>query len=530
MVGRFKTFLAMAALSSILLVVLFACGPEVIAEGGAVEGVATPDAVPAPTPLPSDTPTPALAPPLVPQLSLVFDGDSAAAVDSELVRIDFTVTNWSPSPASDVTLAFEVDAPASFALAHAVSGTCEVSTCDLGSFDGNQSVSGYVVVGAGLGSDSEINVGADLSWLSPNLNTRHSYAQAIVTLAGYGRVEDLEALIWATEVGTSIGSCGESVQVASESVQRSFGPSLHSFAKSDGEKQWKASGVNFNYPVVAGSSVNVHAAEFQSDADYIRSYDALDGTLNWQRILTGNTRGPAAVYGGSVFYTVNHRGGSPVQHYLMSLDASTGLLNWQYHMDQWISTAAVEYGGNIYFASYNGSSYLYAIDPTTGELSRRYETPGKSYDEPLIADDSAYIVTASGRLYSMDLSTGMINWEYRPKGRVSGTPLLSDGNVYIRIRDDEVREYRSLHALDAATGSLQWQYQTGRELLQPAASNGRVFVPTWESVVALDAMTGRPKSLILFHTICAPLTIADGVMYGTARNQNEPIVFAIRID
>ena len=530
MVGRFRTFLAMAVLSSILLVALVACGPRVIAEGGAVEEGATPDAVPAPTPLPSDTPTPAPAQPLAPQLSLVFDSNGASAVDSELVRIDFTVTNWSPSPASDVTLAFEVDAPASFALAHAVSGTCEVSTCDLGSFDGNQSVSGYVVVGAELGSNAEINVGADLSWLSPNLNTRHSYAQAIVTLAGYGRVENLEALIWATEVATTAGSCAESVQVASESVYMSFGPSLHSFAKSDGEKQWKESGVNFFLPVVAGSSVNVHVAEFQSDADYIRSYDALDGTLNWQHVLDGNSRSPAAVLGGSVFYTVYHPSSSPVQNYLMSLDESTGVLNWQYHVDQWLTTAAVAYGGNIYFGAYYDGHYLYAIDSGSGELSRRYEIHGRLYDAPLIADDTAYFVTASGLLYSMDLSTGMNNWEYRPKSRASGTPLLSDGQVYIRTYDDDARKYVSLHALDAATGSLQWQYRTGRELLQPAASNGSVFVPTWESVVALDAMTGRPKSLILFHTICAPLTVADSVLYGTARNQNERIVFAIRID
>ena len=458
----------------------------------------------------------------------MFDSNGASAVDSELVRIDFTVTNWSPSPASDVTLAFEVDAPASFALAHAVSGTCEVSTCDLGSFDGNQSVSGYVVVGAGLGSDSEINVGADLSWLSPNLNTRHSYAQAIVTLAGYGRVENLEALIWATEVGTSIGSCGESVQVASESVQRSFGPSLHSFAKSDGEKQWKASGVNFNYPVVAGSSVNVHAAEFQSDADYIRSYDALDGTLNWQRILTGNTRGPAAVYGGSVFYTVNHRGGSPVQHYLMSLDASTGLLNWQYHVDQWISTAAVEYGGNIYFASYNGSSYLYAIDPTTGELSRRYETQGRLYDEPLIADDSAYIVTASGRLYSMDLSTGMINWEYRPKGRVSGTPLLSDGKSTSAF--GMRGKNRLSHALDAATGSLQWQYRDGPRAVAASGVQRNRLCPNLGKCCGPGRYDGKAKVADSLPYHLRAIDHRRRRLYGTARNQNEPIVFAIRID
>ena len=412
-------------------------------------------------------------------------------------------------------------------IVHVVDGICEGPICDLGSFDGHESVTGYVVFLTQLEPGAVANVDADLSWLVGNQNTAHKYARAIVELEDIG---ELGELAWTTGTGATAVGCSESVQVGPETVYMSEGPSLHSFAKFDGEKQWKASGVNFIEPVVAGSSVNVRASEFQSDADYIRSYDALEGTLNWQHVLDGVARGPAAVLGGSVFYTVYHPSSVPVQNYLMSLDASTGLLNWQYHVDLYITTSAVAYGGNIYFGAYYGGHYLYAIDSESGELSRRYEIPYRLYDDPLIADDTAYIVTAYGILYSMDLSTGMINWEYRPKGRVSGTPLLSDGNVYIRIWDDEVREYRSLNALDAVTGTLHWQYQTGRELLQPAASNGIVFVPTWKSVVAMDAMTGRPNALILFHTICAPLTIADGVMYGTARYQDEPIVFAIRLN
>ena len=538
----------MAVLSSILLVVLFACGPEVTTEGGAVEGAATPDAVPAPTPPPAGTPTPVPAFPSIfttvpvptptpassplpdAQLSLVFDSNGAAAVGSELLRIDFTVTNGSPSPASGVSLALEVDGPAEVFHAHVVDGACEESTCDLGSFDGFESVTGYVIVHAKPGTYAEFTVDADLSWLVRNLDTWHSYDRAIVNVVD---IDDPRAPMWATGVGVQSMNCGESVQVASERVYMAFGRALYSFAKSDGEELWVEYGDAWHFtPVVAGDNVYFRASVHDPSATYIRAVDALEGTLQWQHLVDGNARGPAAVYGGSVFYTVNRTGGDGGQSssYLMSLDASTGALNWQYEVDQLISTAAVEYRGNVYFGAYKGGNYLYAIDPTTGELSRRFETQGSLYDTPLIADDTAYIVTALGLVYSMDMSTGMKNWEYMPEDRATGTPLLADGMVYVRIWDGEAGIYSSVHALDAATGSLQWQYETGRELFPPAASNGSVYVPSRDSVVALDPETGRPKWLVVVDSFCGRATATEGILYGTGRLNDSYTIFAVRTD
>ena len=544
----------MAVLSSILLVVLFACGPEVTTEGGAVEGAATPDAVPAPTPPPAGTPTPVPAFPSIfttvpvptptpassplpdAQLSIEFDSDSIAVVSTQLLRIDFTVTNKTPGHTFGVSLAFEVfgalevDGPSAVFHAHVVDGACEEATCDLGSFDGFESVNGYVIVHAKPGTYAEFTVDADLSWLVRNLDTWHSYDREIVNVVD---IDDPRAPMWATGVGVQSMNCGESVQVASERVYMAFGRALYSFAKSDGEELWVEYGDAWHFtPVVAGDNVYFRASVHDPRATYIRAVDALEGTLQWQHLVDGNARGPAAVYGGSVFYTVNRTGveGGQSSSYLMSLDASTGALNWQYEVDQLISTAAVEYRGNVYFGAYKGGNYLYAIDPTTGELSRRFETQGSLYDTPLIADDTAYIVTALGLVYSMDLSTGMKNWEYTPEDRATGTPLLADGMVYVRIWDAEAGIYSSVHALDAATGSLQWQYETGRELFPPAASNGSVYVPSRDSVVALDPKTGRPKWVVLVDSFCGRATATEGILYGTGRLNDSYTIFAVRTD
>ena len=485
---------------------------------------ATPDSPPGFAPLPEA------------ELSIEFDSDSIAVVSTQLLRIDFTVTNKTPGHTFGVSLAFEVfgalevDGPAAVFHAHVVDGDCEESTCDLGSFDGFESVAGYVIVHAKPGTYAEFTVDADLSWLVRNLDTWHSYDQEIVNVVD---IDDPRAPMWATGVGVQSMNCGESVQVASERVYMAFGRALYSFAKSDGEELWVEYGDAWHFtPVVAGDSVYFRASVHDPSATYIRAVDALEGTLQWQHLVDGNARGPAAVYGGSVFYTVNRTGveGGQSSSYLMSLDASTGALNWQYEVDQLISTAAVEYGGNVYFGAYKGGNYLYAIDPTTGELSRRYETQGSLYDTPLIADDIAYIVTASGRLYSMDLSTGMRNWEYTAEDWAIGTPLLADGMLYVRIWDGEARIYSSVHALDAATGSLQWQYESGREVFPPVASSGSVYVPGWDNVVALDPETGRPQWVVLVDGFCGRATATEGILYGTGRLNDSYTIFAIRTD
>ena len=255
------------------------------------EGVATPDAVPAsptavpaPTPLPSDTPTPTPVPPFpsiptptptsapmptatpasppgfapLPEAELSIEFDSAAL--RRLARNSYGSTLRSPTrrraTLSASTLAFEVfgaleaDGPAEVFHAHV--HACEESTCDLGSFDGFESVTGYVIVHAKPGTYAEFTVDADLCWLVRNLDTWHSYDRAIVNVVD---IDDPRAPMWATGVGVQTMSCGESVH-NSERVYMAFGRYLYSFAKSDGEELWEEFGDAWHFlPVVAGDSV-----------------------------------------------------------------------------------------------------------------------------------------------------------------------------------------------------------------------------------------------------------------------------------
>ena len=392
----------------------------------------------------------------------------------EELRIEFTVTNETPEPAFGVTLALGVSDSSRFVLVQSARGTCEASTCDLGSFDDHESVSGHVLVLTKHGFDPEVRMSADLSWLLRNSNRRHAYTRANVLLADSNQPG---GLVWSTSTDASSMSCGDFVEVDSETVYASFRRHLYAVSRSSGEVLWVKDGSNSMLkPTLADGKIYFYTTEPETMRDYVGSLKSSDGTLNWQHLVNGKVRGPATIYDGNVYFTVNRwsAGSSrPIYSYLMSMDASTGILNWQYRVDQRITTLAVEFGGNIYFGTSGyGADYFYSIDPRSGRLIRRFPTEGGSYSAALIADGIAYIGSRQGTLYSMDLATGKKNWEYQPEGRRIGAPVLSDGNVYFAIYNGNSNDAVSVYSLDAATGNLKWQYRPGNALKHPTVANG----------------------------------------------------------
>ncbi len=328
-------------------------------------------------------------------------------------------------------------------------------------------------------------------------------------------------------------SCGDSVVVDGEAVYVAFSRRLYAISRSSGEVLWQRDEDSWmSQPVVADGNIYLLARDEETGGNYVRSLDSSTGTLNWQQLVDGQVRSPTEVYGGSVYLTVNHWVDGRAEYgTLLSLDASTGVPNWEYRVDKWISTIPVVSDDNIYFGTYTYPTvddYLYAIEPRSGELIRQYDASGGSYDTPLVADGNAYIVSGWGSLRSIDLGTGTTNWEYWPEGRASGTPMLADGSVYFRVYDPREREYLSVYALDATTGSLEWLYKPGEAVKQPTASNGSVFVPSYNRLVSLDGLTGNLDWQAGYGDTCGPLIAADGVLYGRTIYNNRYLVLSIR--
>ena len=448
-------------------------------------------------------------------------------------RIDFTITNRSQLPAFEVLLDLIAGGRGRVEATHLARGECEGSTCRVSSFDGNESVTGHVVVVPETGFDRRLRVDADVSWELSNSRRRHSYGEAAASVTDGGRPGDL---IWLTSTEANGDSCGERTQVGPEAVYAGFSRKLYAVARDNGEVLWvhETDDAIFD-PYLADGNIYYSSRRGETQDEgrryFIRGLNAKTGKLNWESEIDGQIRGPGVLYGNSIFYTVNVPGteSSPWYHYLLALEASTGIMNWRYRLDENVNTSAVEYDGDIYFGTYGqGPDFLYAIDANSGKLNRKYEAPGGAYYTPLVAAGSAYTVSGNESLRALNLSEGQEKWTYRQVGRPSRTPILSNGHVISVIYDTVEGEHLSMDAIDASTGELKWSYRPGERVTLPTAAGGSVYVPSATRLVSLDPETGSVNWEGDYSHLCSPATVVDGVLYGRAIIGNDFVIYAIR--
>lgn len=175
-----------------------------------------------------------------------------------------------------------------------------------------------------------------------------------------------------------------------------------------------------------------------------------------------------------------------------------------------IASPAVE-GNTVYAASTGG--VVVAADRATGAVKWRFELKHRIVSSPAVADGTVYFEAYDGHLYALDSATGAVRWKFKtegehrfsaanlhgmlPSGEVHpdpwdtylSSPAVADGLVYFGSGDGNI------YAVDAATGSLRWKFQTGNVVhASPAVADGMVFLGSWDGFFyALDAATGQQK-------------------------------------
>ncbi len=98
-----------------------------------------------------------------------------------------------------------------------------------------------------------------------------------------------------------------------------------------------------------------------------------------------------------------------------------------------------------------------------------------------------YVGSHDGALYALDAATGSEIWRFETGSRVYTSPALSGGRVIFGSDDG------TLHALDARDGTEAWRFETGRPLYaSPAVAGGVVYFAgeAGGDLFALDAASG----------------------------------------
>ena len=182
------------------------------------------------------------------------------------------------------------------------------------------------------------------------------------------------------------------------------------------------------------------------------------------------------------------------------------------------SSPAVE-KGVVYFGSYDGK--FYAVDSATGKLKWKFQTDGEHrftakhmhgslpeaepmpdpfdfyLSSPALWGGAVYFGSGDGNVYSLDAASGTLNWKFQTGDVVHASPAISDGTLFIGSWDSY------FYALDAATGKEKWRFKTGEDHdiynqvgIQSSAAvmDGIVYFGCRDSnFYALDAPTGEKK-------------------------------------
>ena len=209
---------------------------------------------------------------------------------------------------------------------------------------------------------------------------------------------------------------------------------------------------------------------FGSLDGYVRSLDALDGSLIWSFATNsvGTSNAPALSDGKLYIGAANGR--------MYCLDASNGNELWNYTTGGKIMESPAVADGKVYFGSCDYK--IYCLNADTGLSVWNYTTDYYVDSTPAIAYGKLYIGSRDCFLYCLEADTGYFVWMFGANDEVDSSPAVADGNVYVGSDDG------NLYCLNANTGTELWNYNTGTYIeSSPAIANGKLYIGSYDTFV-----------------------------------------------
>lgn len=299
------------------------------------------------------------------------------------------------------------------------------------------------------------------------------------------------SLIWSFSTPASVAYTSPAVVDGTVYVGDDDG-NVYAIDAETGTEDWSRSlfGPVYSSPAVVDGVVYI------GDGDKnLHALDAADGSTLWTFSASDTIDSSPAVVDGTVYF------GSWDDH-VYAVDTSTGNQEWSFSADNDIrrsSPAVVD--GTVYIGSMDGN--VYAIDAATGNEQWSTATPengGVRHSSPAVLDGTVYIGTYDGFLLALDADDGSVQWKKDLVSRLDASPAVTDDTLTVNAETLEGGVFmsngnsREMKLLDKDTGDVKWSYKTdaGGTIESTAAyAQGTVYFGSHDDFVhALDAQTG----------------------------------------
>jgi outer membrane protein assembly factor BamB len=233
-----------------------------------------------------------------------------------------------------------------------------------------------------------------------------------------------------------------------------------------------------------------------TDNGTLTAVDKWDGKILWSRDLGTLAASSPAVAGDTVYAVVLLRSPGAPGGSVTALNAASGAIRWSRPLPSRAESSPLYDNGRIFFGSEDGT--VYALDARTGNTVWTYHAAGAVKASPTLKDGVLYFGDYAGHVQAISERTGRRLWLAGSEGALFGsgtfysTAAVVYGRVYLGNTDGRV------YAYDAATGNLDWAYQTGAYVYaSPAVTDApglgpTVYIGSYDgNFYALNARTGH---------------------------------------
>jgi outer membrane protein assembly factor BamB len=257
------------------------------------------------------------------------------------------------------------------------------------------------------------------------------------------------------------------------------------------EHAWQ---VSLAFPPSAGAAMDEARAYIPLEGEHIVAIDRQTGATAW--MLDIESAWPPLAHDATVFLAASDE--------LHALDAATGNHKWRVPLGRGAMApmAVVEKTLIVLVAP----DEVWAFRVSDGERLWVRALGGRAGRVSMAVNPSGIYVALVDRLARVTVADGTVRWTRELPGQLASTATARD-RVFVGSTTNEI------FAFDTNSGSLEWKFRYGGDVIGITATDDLVFVAALDNVLRAHRHTGNQvwKQPLATRPLGAPLTF-DGVV------------------